>query len=260
MIRANTENPDIYKKRVFSFPTRGVIANSPLEILSCDLYDLSTKPDSGNRYIFNAIDVYSRKYFFSIMRGKTIEDIKKAFSDILHQAGKPKKIWFDREPAVVSYEMLARLSAYGVELYHTAGKSVFVESFHKLLGSLLVKNLGQSLRGWSAFLPLIERQYNNTIHSSIKTTPNAAFMQKDKGRANFENMKNFYEKRDEGKLLKIGDMVRVAIKKKIFDKKSRTANWTTQTYKIIQVRETNPRTYKVGGLDNFFYAQELMKA
>lgn len=259
-LRTTQENPDIYKKRVLNFPTRGVIAQYPLQIFSCDLYDLSTKPDGENRYIFNAIDVYSRKYFFSVMQGKAIEDIKKAFSDIMHQAGKPEKVWFDREPAVVSYEMLERLKAYGVTLYHTHGKSVFVESFHRTLGGLLVKNLGQELTGWASILPEIAKVYNNTTHSATNTTPNQAFHKKDKGTTTFHNMLNFYSKREEGKLFKIGDQVRIAVKRKTFDKKSRSPNWSNEIYTVQEVRETNPRTYKVSGIDKYFYTQELMKA
>jgi len=254
-------NVEIYNKTQYHYETRPVITREVNEIWSCDLYDLNNYEESGYRYILNCIDLFSRKWFYSLLKGKTIADLKKGFADVFHQADMPpKKLWWDKEPAVVSYEILERMELHGIEIYHTSGKSVMVESFHRTLGNNIVKALGESLRGWVKFIPEFHKIYNNTVHSSIKCTPNEAYSKKDGGIAREKNDEHWMKPRKEGKLFKNGDRVRIQVEKPFFAKKSRTANWSSKIYHIIETRETNPRTYKVNNMDKWFYAHQLFKS
>ena len=63
---------------------------------------------------------------------------------------------------------------------------------------------------------------------------------------------------------KLGDSVRVSKYKTIFEK-GYTPNWSTEVFKIVKVRQTNPVTYLLedwrgNPIEGGFYEYELLKA
>jgi len=63
---------------------------------------------------------------------------------------------------------------------------------------------------------------------------------------------------------KVGDKVRITRKKGTFEK-GYTARWTEEVFTVLEVRYTDPITYKVVDYNNedmkrSFYEQELQKA
>jgi len=62
---------------------------------------------------------------------------------------------------------------------------------------------------------------------------------------------------------KVGDIVRISKNKHVFSK-GYTPNWTTELFKIVKVRITNPSTYlledmKGTSISGCFYEEELQK-
>ena len=80
----------------------------------------------------------------------------------------------------------------------------------------------------------------------------------------FHNL--FYKKVLERKSppkFKIGDQVRIIVKKKIFDK-GYTSNWTNKIYTVAEILKTIPTTYRIkddnGPLAKTYYEPELQKS
>ena len=92
-------------------------------------------------------------------------------------------------------------------------------------------------------LDLLVNQYNNSIHSSIKMTPNEASRMENE----YQGCRNLYPELGSKTLspkFSIGDNVRITKKKKIFDK-GYTERWTKEVFKISKIQLTNPVTYKI---------------
>jgi len=106
------------------------------------------------------------------------------------------------------------------------------------------------------------RQYNNTIHSSIKMTPAQASLKKNENKVWI----NLYGVSPEGKIkprFKVGDRVRITKKKSIFEK-GYTPRWMEEVFTISAVQYTRPVTYKIKDLNDekiqgTFYEPELQR-
>ena len=92
-------------------------------------------------------------------------------------------------------------------------------------------------------LDILVDQYNDTIHSSLKMTPNEANRKKNENKL----WKNLYPEFG-GKILtaefSIGDHVRITKKKKTFDKVY-THRWKEEVFKISKLELTIPVTCKI---------------
>ena len=111
-------------------------------------------------------------------------------------------------------------------------------------------------------LDLLVKQYNNSIHSSIKMTTNEASRKENENKV----WRNLYPELS-GKTLSpkfsIDDNVRIRKKKKIFDK-GYTKRWTEKVFKISKIQLTMPVRYKITHyngeeIQGLFYEQELQK-
>ena len=92
-------------------------------------------------------------------------------------------------------------------------------------------------------LDVLVDQYNNTIHSSTKMTPNEARCKENENKV----WRNLYPEFG-GKTLapksSIDDHVRITKKKKTFDK-GYTQRWTEEVLKILKIQLIIPVTYKI---------------
>ena len=137
-----------------------------------------------------------------------------------------------------------------------------IERFNRTIKEKMFKYFfANNTRKFVDVLDLLEDQYNNTIHSSIKMTP------KEASRTENENKvwRNLYPEFD-GKTLapkfSIGDHVKK--KKTTFDKEY-TQRWTEEVFNISKIQLTNPVIYKITDyngeeIQGSLYEQELQKA
>jgi len=107
----------------------------------------------------------------------------------------------------------------------------------------------------------VER-YNNTRHSSIKTTPVEASKKENEVRVH-RNLYQVFQRRPIHAKLKTGDKVRIIKKKGLFEK-GFTPNWTEEVFTASKIQRTNPVTYKITDyngeeIHGTFYEQELQK-
>ena len=145
-----------------------------------------------------------------------------------------------------------------IEMYstHNEGKSVVAERFIKTLKNKIYKHMTIiSKNVYFDVLDDIVKDYNNTIHSSIKMKPKDV-----KDNTFVENIEKINEKDPE---FKIGDHVRISKYKNIFSK-GYTPNWSEEILIINEIQKTVPWTYLINDLNGkeikgSFYKKELQK-
>ena len=139
---------------------------------------------------------------------------------------------------------------------HNEGKPVVTKRFIKTLKNKIYKHM--TINGKNVYFDVLDdivKDYNNTIHSSIKMKP------KDVKDDTFvENIENINEKDPE---LKIAHYVTISKYKNIFSK-GYTPDWSEEIFIINKIQKTVPWTY----LNNYlngkeikgsFYEKELQK-
>ena len=110
------------------------------------------------------------------------------------------------------------------------------------------------------FIPKLIKIYNNRYHSTIKMKP----IQVNKNNEQYikENIYT-YDKTSKIPRYKIGDLVRISLKRRdIFDKPSSNIQWSEELFKIYSINTSNVITYKIKDLNNeiidgIFYEKEL---
>jgi hypothetical protein len=260
---------NIYKTRRVKFDRRTIISSHVNEIWAVDLIDMTINR-VNHGYIFNCVDVFSRRAGSVRIKHKDKTDIRMALNKIISEFGsKPEKIWSDKERAIVG--MKDELLKDGIILYHTENSydglnsvpivEVFNREMRKYMMMLKNKlhriNYNQLItRTISEFI----EYYNNKIHSTLKDTPlnvyngiknNDDVYKKQMERAN----KPKDEKRE---IFNVNEMVYLSKPKKQIESKY-TPKWHAHKFKIIEVKPTNPTTYKLENKTPAFYGYQLNK-
>lgn len=113
---------------------------------------------------------------------------------------------------------------------------------------------------WIEELNNLILRYNKRKHSTTKISPLDALKKENFEKVYDKLYKNNIPFGVDDKKLKVGDYVRISRLKNVFEKGH--FNWTEEVFKISEVRDTNPTTYKLEDLMNdpiegSFYRQEL---
>ena len=107
---------------------------------------------------------------------------------------------------------------------------------------------------WIDILPIITKQYNNTVHSATKLFAKDASLKKNEGIV----YKNLLDKRKRiNPKFQINDLVRTADLKRTFSKGD-TTNWSYKLYKITEIINDTKPSYKIDNLEER-YNQSLLK-
>ena len=257
---------ELNKPTINKFPRQKVIVNHINEIHSTDLVDMSqySKMNRGYKYIFTNIDVFSKIAYAFPLKSKKIQDIKPCFEKIFKN-NKPNFIWSDKESSVFSKEMQQFFKNNNVRIYHTNShlKAVVIERFNRSLRELMMKEFVKNNNTvWYNILPKLIKIYNNKFHITIKMKP----IQVNKNNEKYikENIYT-YNKTNKIPKFKIGDLVRISLKRRpIFDKASNNIKWSEKLFKIHSINKSNVISYKIKDLndniiDGIFYQQELQK-
>ena len=258
---------ELNKPSINKFPRQKVIVNHINEIHSTDLVDMSqySKMNRGYKYIFTNIDVFSKIAYAFPLKSKKIQDIKPCFEKIFEK-NKPKYIWSDKEPAFLSKEMLLFFKNNNVKIYHTNShlKSVIIERFNRSLRELMMKEFVKNNNTvWYNILPKLIKTYNNRYHSTIKIAP--IKVNKSNEKYIKENIYT-YNKINKNPKFKIGDLVRISLKRRdLFDKPSSNIKWSEELFKIHSIKKSNVITYRIKDLNDeiiegIFYERELLKS
>ena len=152
---------------------------------------------------------------------------------------------------------------YNVIIYHTNShlKAVVIERFNRSLRELMMRHFVKNNNTiYYNILPKLIEIYNNRYHSTIKMSPikvnNEKYIK--------ENIYT-YNKTSKNPKFKIGDLVRISLKRRaVFDKPSSNIKWSEELFKIYSINKSNVITYKIKDLNDeiiegIFYERELQK-
>ena len=136
------------------------------------------------------------------------------------------------------------------------GKSVVAERFIKTLKNKIYKYM--TIIGKNVYFNVLDyifKDYNDSIHSSIKMKP------KDVKDNSF--IKNVVEINEKDPEFKMGDHVRIS-KYKNFFTKGYTRTWSEKNFIINKIQNTVPWAYSINDLNGkeikgIFYQKELQK-
>ena len=152
-----------------------------------------------------------------------------------------------------------------VKIYHTNShlKAVVIKRFNRSLRELMMKEFVKNNNAiWYNILPKLIKIYNNRYHSTIKTKP--IEVNKNNEKYIKENIYT-YDKTTKIPRFKIGDLVRISLKRRpIFDKPCSNIKWTEELFKIHSINKSNVISYKIKDLNDeiiegIFYERELQK-
>ena len=231
-----------------NYETNKIVYNHIDEIWSAELADFSddkTSNKKGYRYIFIVIDNFS-KYLWAIpLKNKFSQTITNEFSNILTiSKRKPVKIESDRGSEFYNSIFQNLLKTKNIQHYSRftdKGPSI-AERVIRTVRNLLKKPVFLAGNAdWLSELPSVIKQNNNTIHHSIKMTPNQA-SKKSNEKAVFDKLRDGREKQKPK--FQLGQLVRTADIKKVFSKADST-NWSYKLYTITEVIYDTILSYRI---------------
>ncbi len=219
-----------------------ITTNEPYEMLQIDLLDYTkySTTNKGYKYILIAIDIFTRYAYAEPIKNKTPSSVLQAFmkfnikklTSIYHDSGNEFKGVF------LKYLTDNNIIDLKAELgdHHSLG---VIDRFSKTIKTVIEKYMSlDSTTKYYDELPKIVTAYNKTPHSALNNiSPNNAFKGDGYDYVKIINQsKQEYNKSLEKKLtnkIKIGDYVRVKLKKKKFQK----GYEITYSNKIYEVKE-----------------------
>jgi hypothetical protein len=268
-ILSNLDSYSLTKAVRKSYPTRKVMVFDVFSQLQADLVHMDVpqgapaKENDGVKYLLTVIDTFSKYAWAVPLMDKSADSIIKAFEPILKET-KPDLLQVDQGSEFYNSKFKTLLKKYKTKMFSTNSdkKASIVERFNRTLKMKMGKlfDATNSFRYVDALDDLLFN-YNNTVHRTIKMKPVDAINPK-----NYEDLlRNYYAdwKLNKSVKFKVGDLVRIPIKKSVFSKEA-IGNWTIEVFKISKVKKSNPVTYEIEDtmgepIKGVFYAEELQK-
>ena len=228
------ETYSLHKQQRKKIKRRRIITSYPGQIMQMDLVEMRSiaKSNKNYNYILNVIDCFSKKLYSEKTKTKKGYEIAEKLKLILYRMDySVQSLIFDEGKEFLNKQVGMLLKKMGIHWYHikTTTKAGAVERVNKTVKSMIWKYFTENkTKKWINIIDAIVANYNNTYHTTIKMTPNEV---------RWKNRKQVFRnsfKKINAKIkckLKVGDKVRVALKKKIFEK-SFVINWSNDIFTI----------------------------
>ena len=256
---------ELHKAKRKNFPRRKIIVNHIDEIFAADLVEMQkfAKLNKGYRYLLTCIDIFSKYSWVIPLKDKKGINVKNGLQKIFIQRS-PKFLWTDRGKEFYNKQVQDLLNENNIQLYSTNNseiKSSVIERFNRTFKNMMFKKFTENNN--TIFYNIIDdlvNEYNNKYHSTIKMSPIQG--SKKINEKKIKNIYNFDKTKKPGKF-KIGDRVRISLKKNIFEKSYET-NWTEEIFVIYDIKYSNVPYYYLKDLNDekiegSFYKEELQK-
>lgn len=250
-----------------NFPRRHVLVKGLNDTFQADLIELKrySRENNNYNYILTVIDIFSKFAFARAIKSKTGNEVTNAMMSIFNSHLRiPKNMHTDRGKEFYNKYFEALMKKYKINHYSTFSslKAQIVERFNRTLMTRLWKLF--SLNGshkWTNLLVSVIDEYNNTKHRTIKLKPVEVNETNE-----LELLNTVYKKQLKMSSYKdakyhVNDFVRISKYKSLFEK-GYTPNWSTEIFKIYEIRLTNPITYLLedtqkNRIKGAFYEQEI---
>ena len=201
-----------------------IVASYPGEVMQIDIYDLSKyepynrpgKKKDGYKYIFAAVDVFSRYAVAFPMMSKNIDDTSAGLNYVIHNFMMPIIIMSDNDSSFTGEKFQELLDTNNITLDMNVKGDHFalgiIDNFAKRLKLIFAKKfLKYKTKNWFQYLPEVIETYNNSPHSALDGLTPMEALQK-------ENLTKIFQINAVKKLknntvsdIEIGDKVRVKI-------------------------------------------------
>ena len=130
-----------------------------------------SKDNNGIKYLLTVMDIFSKFVWIVPLKRKTGQEVTNAFSRIL-KGRRPIEIWVDGGSEFYNKDVRKQVELYSTE---NEEKSCVIERFNRTINEKMFKYFSaNNRRKFVDVLDLLVDQYNNSIHSSTKMTPNEA--------------------------------------------------------------------------------------
>jgi len=214
--------------------------------------------NNGVKYLLAVIDIFSKYGWLIPLKSKTGVEVANALQNIFKER-KPEKLWVDKGKEFYNRDVQKLISLYSTE---NEEKSSVVERWNRTMKEKIFKYFSaNSTKRYIDVLDELVKNYNNTVHSTIRMTPTEASKKENENKV-WKNLYGDYNppKRKTPKF-SIGDNVRITKKKTLFEK-GYAPRWTEEVFTVSKVQYTDPLTYKIKDLKGeeitgTFYEQEL---
>ena len=216
------------------------VSPHPLFEIEIDLVDLTSQAEEngGFRYGFVGIDNFTKYAWVVPMKTKKPHDVIKAMQELFDKIGVPKQLYSDQEGSFNTAEFIRLLNKHKVKHIMVVDKAHTVERFNRTLKEHIQTRLDAmdlSRDKWTSQLEAVVNKYNNTVHSTIKMSPNDARKEGNKLTASF----NIWAQSKKYRVypeLKVGDEVRVMLTK---DSKTKGdfPKWSNELYKLLHIKD-----------------------
>ena len=244
-----------------NYPTNKIVYNHIDEIWSFDLADMidcKISSNKGCRYIFIIIDNFSKYLWAKPLKNIYSKTITDEFSNILTTSKrKPLKIESDRGSEfynIIFQDLLRSKNIQHYSRFTDKGPSL-AERVIRTIRNLLKKPVFEKGRAdWLSELPSVIKQYNNTIHHSIKMTPNQA-SKKSNERKVYSNLPD--QRVKQPPKFKLGQLVRTADIKKVFSKGDSTS-YSYNLYTITEIIHDTIPSYRIDYLPERYNEKLLL--
>ena len=134
------------------------------------------------------IDNFTKYVWVVPMKTKKPHDVIKAMQEIFDKIGVPKQLYSDQEGSFNTAEFIILLNKHEVKHIMVVDKAHTVERFNRTLKENIQTRLDAmdlSRDKWTSQLEAVVNKYNNTVHSTIKMSPNDARREGNKLTASF---------------------------------------------------------------------------
>ena len=247
------ETSSVHKRIIRKFRRRQTIAHYPYDLCMADLA-FYTGPgmahaNNGNKYILVFIDVFTKMCYVEPMKNKEALTTLIAFEKILRRLPyTPNHVITDVGTEFYNFHVQKLFEENGIIHYSLRGphKASVAERMIQTLKGRLEKYFWKNkTKRYLDVLHTIVDNYNKTPHRSIGMPPIKV------NRSNTEQVfkklyKDYAIKTDPR--LKVGDKVRIARLKTIFEK-GYTRRWSLELYSIVSAKSR-------GGVDYYKVADE----
>ena len=263
---------ELHKPARCCYPCRHVKLQGFKDLFQADLVEMipHEEVNKGFRYILTVIDCFSKYAWAYPIQRKSGTEVANAMQSIFESPEKrflkpPKFLQVDRGPEFYSRVFRQMLNRFNVKMYstHSTLKASICERFNRTLKNLMFREF--SARGsynWIDILDDLMKRYNSSVHRTIKCAPLKVQL-KDKVKLQaIHNANHASTKRGKVKF-QINNTVRISGIKGIFTK-GYYPNWSTELFKITEICNTCPVTYKLEDyhgrpIQGGFYNEEICK-